>query len=342
MSTSTTACAATIDPATTDVGTGDATGDAIGRIPPVPSTYPAPVIDVDDAVDQVRRGEPLMVADGTNIVLCLPAAVMDPAAAAAMAAHARITLVVPRSVARRFGLERYADGVAVVGDQRYAVTVAHALAGPHADQTWFRSDPRGPALQIVDDCGVAGSEDLTVLASELAQLAGFARVAAVVAVQPTVSAAGDDHRAAAPMLVAASLIGRALHERGPLQVSGPARLPLVAGSFVAYVVQAWDGVDHLVITATEGPRSGPTRVIRSCVIGQTFRSSGCPCRDELEQVLSDLGRGDCGAIVCLLAGPRTSWDGLASCPATTPGICSVREDIFADVAVERVRELALS
>jgi len=328
VSSDTTACAAAVTPTTS--GRGDA-AEPVVRTRIGPSSFPTAMLDVDDAVRQVRRGDPVPITDGADTVLSLPAAVMGPAAAAAIATHGRATVVVPRSTARRVGIERYGRGVALAGADRDVVAIARALTNVHADHTWFDADPAGMALEVVDDRGVECSDRLSVLASELTQLAGFGRVTVLVAIE---------HRVVERMLVATSLIGRALGERGPLPMSGPARLPLGAGSFLAYAVRAWDGVEHLVITAPGGPQDGPIRVTRTCLIGQTFRSRRCSCRDDLDRALADLAGGECGAIVCLLPAAGAPGNGLVSCPAAV-GSGSAREQVLAEAAVDQVRRVAV-
>jgi hypothetical protein len=290
------------------------------------------VLDVSSAVAQVRRGQPALIGRTADALLALPAAVIDAEGVAAMAEHGRPAVVINASRAARLGLRDHIGGLALAGDRdrdRDVVTVARALSGAHADRTWFREDDEGPRLRIVPDEGVVVSDDLPVLAAELSDLAGFGPVTVTVEVE---------RGGTQPMVIAATLIRRALLARGALPVSGPARLPLVAGSFSAYVVKAWDGVEHLVVTPPEGPGDGPVRVVRSCVVGQTFRSSQCGCRHELEQALADVAAAGRGALVYLQPASN-GVGGLVPCTAESATDCSARDEVLADVALTVVRRL---
>jgi GTP cyclohydrolase II len=299
---------------------------------PGPAAFVAPVLEVSTAIDRVRRGEPVLIDCDPVGVLCLPAAVMDEVAAVTLAAHGRPAIVVPTSIAMRFGLEPGAGvGVGHValaggGGDRDLVAVARALVSPRARASWFCSLSSGPVLWIVDDAGIVRSEEPAVMASELSSMAGFGRVTVAVTV---------DRQRAAPVLPAGAVIRRALRELGPMPVSGPAHLPLAAGPFLGYVARGWDGVEHLIVTSPHGPGDGPVRVVRSCVVGQTFRTSDCACRDGLEQALAEVAHVGRGALVCLQPGPDASF---ASCTVAMAGNAA-RDEVFAELALAAVRRL---
>jgi hypothetical protein len=302
------------------------------------SARPTLVLDVDTALAHVRAGRPVTIGSGAAAVTALPAAVLGDAVHRGLAASGALTVALPRALATRLRVR--SGPVAGDGD---ALATIRALASPWATRDDFRPDPAGVGVTVVADGGVVEERSPAVLATELSELAGFGR-ATVLAPGP--AAPGD------AAVMPDDLLRTALRARGPLSATGPARMPLPAGTFGVFAVRAWDGVEHVVLVPETGLRGlnaetglrglnaetgpngydhggGPVRVVSACVVGQAFAPARCGCRRALDDALADAAATGVGTVV-LLQAPR--W-------ALASGVCGGGGD---DPAVPLLVDLAVA
>lgn len=255
--------------------------------PDVPA--PAPLISVDRAIAELRRGGVVAVlgAEG-GVVHALAAEAATPDRLAALAARAPLALAVTGRRAQVLGLGgedgatvrlRAADGLSA---DLVALLADPCLSGPRPELSNVRADTAAA------DCAVAQSVALAKLARLLP---------AVVVAEG--GAADDDQLKVEAAAIAAYQVNAARS----LRVVSQARVPLAAAENARIIAfrPADGGIEHLAIVIGEPDLDNPvlTRLHSECFTGDLLGSLRCDCGDQLKGAIAEIAEAGSGVLLYL-------------------------------------------
>lgn len=255
------------------------------------SPAPAPLIAVDRAIAELRRGGIVAVAaaDGTVVHALAAEAVTPPslAALAALGAAAPVLAVTGRR-ARVLGLGAEDQNVVRLEakgglvPETVAALADPCLSGPRPDLGAIHAVTAAPG------CAVAHSVALAKLARLLP---------AVMVVESPAPAAGQ------VVVAGADIAAYQVNAAGSLRVVSQARVPL-AGAENARIVAfrpADGGIEHLAIVIGEPDVDQPVlaRLHSECFTGDLLGSLRCDCGDQLKGAIAEISAQGSGVLLYL-------------------------------------------
>lgn len=260
-------------------------------VSPNPAPAPVPLIAVDRAIAELRRGGIVaVVADGGTVAHALAAEAVTPVSLAALAAlgEAPPVLAVTGRRARVLGLGAEDQNVVRLdakdglAPDTVAVLADPCLSGPRPDLGLIHAVTAPPG------CAVAQAVALAKLARLLP---------AVMVVEGAAPAAGQ---VAVP---GADIAAYQVNAAGSLRVVSQARVPL-AGAENARIVAfrpADGGIEHLaiVIGAPDVDQPVLTRLHSECFTGDLLGSLRCDCGDQLKGAIAEISAQGSGVLLYL-------------------------------------------
>ncbi|MDA8230200.1 MAG: GTP cyclohydrolase II [Magnetospirillum sp.] len=264
-------------------------------IPRPAAPVPAPLVAVDRAIAELRRGGPVVVRHRAGAVLVLAAeAVTDEALADLAARTGRApALAVTGRRAAVLGL-RAADGLP-------AVVLLRAGSGrlTAADVAWL-ADPCERTAARRDRAGF-GVEDIPA-GSAIAAAVGLAKAARLLPaaiVADASSAGGGD----LPTVSAEDVAGYQQNAARTLRVVSEARVPLKDAENARIVAfrPSDGGVEHLAIVIGEPDADRPVlaRLHSECFTGDLLGSLRCDCGDQLRGAIAEIAQAGSGVLLYL-------------------------------------------
>lgn len=251
-----------------------------------PQPAPAPLIAVDRAIAELRRGGVVAVLGAHGAVVhALSAEAATPEALAAMG---DLTLAVTGRRARVLGLGAADDSVVrlqAAGGLTADLVAGLAdpcLTGPRPDLGEVHADPAAPG------CAVSQA----VALAKLARLLPAVVVAEGTAVQP-------DQIAVSAEAIAAYQVNAA----HTLRVVSQARVPLADAEHARIVAfrPADGGIEHLAIIIGEPDSDQPVlaRLHSECFTGDLLGSLRCDCGDQLKGAIAEIAAAGSGVLLYL-------------------------------------------
>lgn len=252
---------------------------------------PAPLISVDRAIAELRRGGVVAVlgSDGGVVhALAAEAATPDRMAALAALSAAAPALAVTGRRARVLGLGADDGGVVRLNAQGglsaelVAALADPCLAGPRPDLGSVTADPAAA------HCAVAQS----------VALAKLARLLPAVVVAENGAAAADQVQVAA-----ADIAAYQVNAARSLRVVSQARVPLAAAENARIIAfrPADGGIEHLAIVIGEPDLDQPVlaRLHSECFTGDLLGSLRCDCGDQLKGAIAEIAQAGSGILLYL-------------------------------------------
>jgi len=262
---------------------------------PAALSPPSPLVTVDRAVSELRRGGVVGVrADANALVLVLAAEAVTPEALSGLAGMAGTApaLVVTGRRAAVLGLCAAEPPAAVVrlsGPDLTAEDIARL-----ADPCSRLAADRGLARLVPEDAAADGAMAAAVALTKLARLLP----AAVLAETRPGFAPGD-----MPVADAADALNYQQTAARTLTAVSEARVPLkdAENSRIVAFRPADGGVEHLAIVIGEPDVGRPvlTRLHSECFTGDLLASLRCDCGDQLRGAIAEIARAGSGVLLYL-------------------------------------------
>ncbi|HTH16524.1 MAG TPA: GTP cyclohydrolase II [Magnetospirillum sp.] len=248
---------------------------------------PAPLIAVDRAIAELRRGGAVAVlAEDGRVLHALAAEAVTPETLAQLAAGAGSAprLAVTGRRARVLGLAAEDAGVSLLDRDLSAECVA-TLADPCLS---------GPHPQL-GDLKAVSAEGPTVQAVTLAKLARLLPAVVVAEAKAVLSSQ--------VAVAAADIAAYQINAARTLRVVSQARVPLSEAENARIVAfrPADGGIEHLAIVIGEPDVDQPvlTRLHSECFTGDLLGSLRCDCGDQLKGAIAEIAQGGSGVLLYL-------------------------------------------
>ncbi|MGE5517716.1 MAG: GTP cyclohydrolase II [Bacteroidota bacterium] len=250
---------------------------------------PAPLISVDRAIAELRRGGVVAVrgADGV-VVHALAAEAATPDRLAALAARGAVALAVTGRRTQVLGLG---------GDGGGAVRL-YAETGLTADLVALLADPclSGPRPDLAAVRAQPALADGAV--AQGVALAKLARLLPAVVVVENPAIAADQVQVAA-----ADIAAYQVNAARSLRLVSQARVPLATAENARIIAfrPADGGIEHLAIVIGEPDLDQPvlTRLHSECFTGDLLGSLRCDCGDQLKGAIAEIAQAGSGVLLYL-------------------------------------------
>lgn len=267
------------------------------RIPA--SADPAdPLLAVDRAVADLRRGTPVALAadDGFAVLLAGEAVTADALARLAELAGAAPYLVVTGRRATALGLIRTEAEAVAIAASNWEAEQVRRLADPALGGAAAIPHPERVAVAARDGCGES--------AIRLTKIARLLPAALLATVHPAPTDAADWARRHGLQLVAGVRIAAYPTESArSLRAVSEARVPLAGAEETRIVAfrPADGGIEHLAVVIGNPDPAAPVlvRLHSECFTGDLLGSLRCDCGDQLRGAVREIAAAGAGVLLYL-------------------------------------------